>query len=915
MSDLVERQDAMAAMDRLLAESATGHGRVAVVHAPPGGGKTQFLHSVLQRIGLSDALVLRATALRHERTAPFGVASQLFQTHRISRPDQDEFGSSLAAMAQAAGDRAAAAARTAAALHRIGGRLADLAQHRPLVIGIDGLHDVDEPSLRFLASILPRLRDTRALVVLTDDARRRPVDPALHAELLQQPNAYRIDLPLLTRTGIDRVLTDRLGAARAAELGPSFAALCGGNPMILQALIGNYHADRRPPWGYGRALVGCLSRGEPELRAVARALAVLGAHTSPQRLARLSGLSAETCAGALRTLDTAGLLDGGAFRHPSAADDVLDDMPADERSALRLRAAEQLSSEGAPAITVAHHLVVSANADSPWAGDVLVDAARHALAAHQPRAAADYLELAQRTPADERSQASLRAWLNRLRWQLQPPCTAHSLTRLVADAEAGHTTPGDLMDLLWTLAWHGDQETAEKLLAAARSRPDRRDDTGAAALASVPVWLAGLFATRPEGDAGHPAPATGPAHADDLPRAPWQTAAALTGALLRGDAAHVADHAEGVLTTAGPAYRSLWNGEEALLALLGLVYVDALERAAGWCGHLLAEAERLRTPLWQAAFTAVRAEVALREGSLPDAAAIAAEALDLLPRGSWGTMLGLPVSTLVLAKVRMGRYDEAGALLSEPMPEAVLRTRYGAHLLHARGQHRLVTGNPRAALGDFLRCGELLRRWSAHGIVPVPWRVAAAEASVQVGNHRQADRLLRDEAGRLPALGPRARGLSLRVLAAASPATDRPGLLEQAVAALKECGDQFEVARALAELSRAYQEVEDQGNARRAARMAWPLARASAAEPLSSEIAPAAGTATANAKRGGDGSKADRGRPQPLTARETHVAALAGRGYTNQEIAAQLLITPSTVEQHLTRVFRKLKVKGRQQLP
>jgi DNA-binding CsgD family transcriptional regulator len=52
-----------------------------------------------------------------------------------------------------------------------------------------------------------------------------------------------------------------------------------------------------------------------------------------------------------------------------------------------------------------------------------------------------------------------------------------------------------------------------------------------------------------------------------------------------------------------------------------------------------------------------------------------------------------------------------------------------------------------------------------------------------------------------------------------------------------------------------------------------------------------------------------------LTARERDVAALASQGLTNQEIAGKLLITPSTVEQHLTRVFRKLRVSGRSQLP
>ncbi|WP_205624517.1 helix-turn-helix transcriptional regulator [Actinomadura flavalba] len=879
MTDLIERDEHLRRLDRLLTDAADGRGRVAVLEGPAGTGRTELLRALTDAAARSGFEVLSAACSADERDLPYGVVEQL--TGPGTRP------------AAASGPERLREYRALAA------RLLEAARDRPLLIGVDDLRHADEESLHFLLHLARRLRSSRVLLALTDSAAAGAAHRLLLSDLCRQPHARRLTLGPLSPEG----------TARLAGRGDAYAA-SGGNPLLVDALREDRHV---PGAAYGLALVGILRGGGPGHLATARALAVLDEDADPRTLARLTGGEPATAGHLLDALTAAGLLRDGRLRHPVARTAVLDDVPADERAGLHRRAAELLYDEGAPAVRVARHLVAAEHVGAPWAVTVLSDAAEHALLDDRPALAAECLRLARRQGGDDRFRAGLRARLARAEWQVNPAAAARHLAPLVTAAGAGWLGHDDLLILVKHLLWHGRDGEAARVLAGLRERFDRAGPRGADAegLADLETWLA--FRHPPlarDRRAPAPPPARGPVRTGADPQ--LRCAAILAGALGGSDSAAAADLAERVLRDLRLHQRNPWTEEAVLLALQVLILAERLDAVARWCARSAEAAGGGAVPTVSAVFAAARAEVCLRLGDPRGAAEHARAALEHLPAQAWGVHVGLPLGTLVLAATRLGDHRAAAEALARTVPEPMSESFAGVYHRYARGHHHLATGRPHAALGDFLHCGEVLRAWGLDAAALIPWRTDAAEAWLRLGERDQARHLVHEQLGRPGAHASRARGPALRLLAGLGPRGRRLVLLGEALELAEASGDRFEQARVLAGLGRAYLERGNRRRGRLLVRQALHIAEVSGMAALARELLSiSAGPDAADERAAGT-----RAVPlDELTESERRVASLAVLGYTNREIAARLFVTPSTVEQHLTRVYRKLNVRHRRELP
>ena len=943
---LVGRAAELGALDEALAELERRNSRLLEIAGEPGIGKTRLLGELAARAAARRCVVLSGSAAELEEDLPFWVFVDALDEHvdELERQARDALGPDVLlelarvfpALRAGGGDAPAPGERYRT--HRAVRQLLEvLAAPRPLVLLLDDVHWADSGSVELLGALLRRPPDAGVLIALA--VRPRQLGDRLAGPLeraYREGSLARIDLEPLSRAEAGELLGANVGEAEGAAL----YADSGGNPFYLQQLARAPHRD-----GNGNGAAGVSLAGVEVPRAVAAALteelallppaarrllegaAVAGDPFEPELSAAAAGLEHTIAIDALDELLRSDLVRHTdvprrfRFRHPLVRGAVYEAAPGGWRLGAHERCARLLGDRGVPAAERAHHVERAARHGDLAAVAVLREAGEGMLGS-APAAAAHRFEAALRLlgpTAPERmpllrALAGAQAAAGRFaeayaatvetlallppdavaaRVQLTATCAGleHLLgrhdaahARLVAaldvleDDRGGDAAPLLIhlaIDAFYRLEYQAMGEWAERALVAARASGRRPLPLMAASGVALAHALGG---TAGDADAAYAVAATLSADLTDQELAgslEYGGGALVACAVQLGRLREAGDHAERLLAVARASGRGsvapvlFWAGlTRCLLGRLAdaaEIYDEAIEIA-----RLAGNASSVGWTLFGRSLVATMAgdvELALSCGE--ESAEVLAPLDDALPT-MW--------SALVLASARLSADDATGAI------DALLGGAGGEELGRLPPSWRAdgfeVLARCRLALG---RVDEADR--------------AAAAAMACADRPLQRARAERGMAAVTLARGD-AAGAATRALAAAAGAEAVGAVVEGALArvlaarALARAGDPTAAA---AELLRAAATFDACG-ARH---------RRDAAER---ELRRLGHRGVHRRSRAGD---ADATGVASLTERELQIARLVVDRKTNAQIAAELFLSPKTVETHIRNLFQKLGVSSR----
>ncbi|MEV0188606.1 AAA family ATPase [Kitasatospora purpeofusca] len=660
------------------------------------------------------------------------------------------------------------------------------------------------------------------------------------------------------------------------------------------------------------------------------------------------------------------------FAHPLLADAVLTGHAPGHRADVHLAAAEHLHHHGAPDELVAGHLLLTPAPAPHWAADTLRRAARGAADTDRPADAVALLRRVLAEPLSDRRRGLLLSELGSLEVTLGPAERTIGLRHLAEAVHLQQTDEGVFRaagTLGAVLATRGDSAAAIELMDELAHRfADQEDVLQAVQAATAQIaahdgrsWLQvveGLqrLATRTPHRLAPPAYAlltefdatSGLLAATEVAERVRELEASPVDPLCRSyllislatlsQWADLLDEADelavrGLTSFRGgpldPGYQCLLSVRAEARIMRGEYQALLEDYALTAPGSSAGPAPTDRTPTRQSLPptpwgppglprlpTWSTPAAATAPGTRPetDTGPDARPAAEDTGPGRYAELLGQQnahlVAQAVIALVETGRLWQAHGLARAVAADRARDSWEWNEYLYSRGLLRLASGEPAEALADLLECGRRQGERQVHSPIVTPWRSAAAECHLQLGEPGPAVALAEEELRLARIWGtPRTVGRALRSLAAATGGRHGLDLATEAVQLLRTAEIDTELVPALITYGRLLGDGGRRGAARRALREA-----AGRAERLGAvrQRAAALEALRASGARIGRG---DHAGAEALTDSELRICRLAAAGHSNAEIAAMLHLAVRTVETHLTNSFRKLGVRRRLELP
>jgi DNA-binding CsgD family transcriptional regulator len=889
-------------LDRVLESARGGQGGVLAVYGEPGVGKSALLDYAIE--AGADFQVVRAVGVEGEMELAFAALQQLCSPsldlmERLPDPQRDAFEVALGLSA----GRPPNPFLVGLAVLSL---LAEAADEQPLLCVVDDAQWLDRASARVLAFVARRLLAEKVVMVF---AAREPIDAlAGFAELHVEPLGRRDARALL-----DSVLPARLDE-RVLE---RIVVETRGNPLALLELPrGLTPAQLAGGFGLPAALPLSARIEQSFARRLARLprdtrRLLLVAAADPTGDAALEWRAAQRLGiaeSAAHAADSDGLLDfdaGVAFRHPLVRSAVYRAAGPDERSDVHRALAEATDPTIDPDRRAWHRAQAASQPDEDVAADLERSAAR-AQARGGFAAAAAFLERASVLALDPARRAA-RA-LAAAEAKQQAGALDDALA-LVSSAEAGpldelQRAQVDVIRARISFAADRGSEAPPLLLTAAKRLEPL--DGAAAREIYIDALTAALFAGRLGGEVdtrqvaaaarGAPPPEP-PAHAADL--------------LLDGLALLITDGAAAGTPLLRKALTAFGTDEIGIDE--GLRWLWLAGRAAGYVWDYenwdALTRRQIRLARESGALSVLpltlstRAGVELYAGNLADASSLVEEA-NAITDATDGR--NVPYAPLALVAFR-GREPDASRLIQATTDDFVARGEGMGLTLAQWATAYLHNGLARydIALAAAEQAAE-----DPHELWFSPWTmVELIEAATRRGHNDRAAMALEVLSETTKASGtPWAQGVEARSRALLAEGKAADTLYRRAI-------DHLAPTRLRVDLARTHLLYGEW--LRRERRRIDARAELRTAHELFSEFGMEAFAERARVELEATGERARKRTVATLgdlTPQEAQISRLVTQGRTNREIAAQLFISPSTVEYHLSKVFRKLGVKSRTQL-